>query len=438
MVKKTGLIFFMNNNPFTSKKFVAVWSKHHDDAKPAINFNFIKNLSFTKNKHFPLYINSGKNLTNAMHYSVSTLKEHHDYKNKVFLIYDVPSYFEITNNLGSHKSLKLKKIKQYKGYLANLKTYTNLETYINDNFSSRSNRVFKKCIKRLELSFNITYKMYYGDNLTKDEYDFIFDCFKTLLRKRYDEKQINNHFATDNKLNYLHELMHPLIQLKQASIFVIYNSNVPISISLNYNSDNILFGALTVFDTDYSKFNIGYIDIMKHLDWCLNQKIQIFDFSKGEFDYKKRWGNTEYDFEYHVFYDDKSLVSILIAYVVLAFFSFKQYLRRHHLDSLFHKVMFLLKGNKQKLSKKSLKTNIIPIKTLDEDDCLELIDIKDMPYTFLRKHVNDFLFKYEENQHDLKVFKLDNLVNAFVIKGKNNIEKIIFLVTLLNINTTLL
>jgi len=408
----------MKNNPFTSKEFTSIWSKYFNNSIPNRTFNFIEGLLFTKNKYLPLYINIGKNLTNGLSYKLKINES--DYKNKVFFIYDIPGYLNISNpKLGT---LKLKAINQYKGYLANLDDYTNLHDYIGDNFSSKSRGVFKKSAKKLEDSFNIKYKMYYGNNITKDEYDFIFDNFNRLLKKRYNEKQINNHYLSEKKWEYLKELVYPMVISKKATLFVIFDGNTPITISVNYIAENIDFGALTVFDTDYSKFNIGFIDIMKHLEWCIENNIQIFDFSKGDFDYKKRWGNKIYNFEYHLLYDSSSIIATLIAAFLAKYFTFKQILRNNNTHTRFHEMIFFLKKNNKKIYTKEF--HVIKEENNTTENNLSLLDFNTNEYAFLKKIVYDFLYRYSESINDVNVYLSSASDSIYFIKGKNNNLKV--------------
>lgn len=412
----------IKNNPFVSNEFVSVWLKHFNQKKASVSFNFIKDIAFVKNKYIPLYTNVGKNLTNGISYTLNTSSVN-DIKNKAFLLLDIPDYIETDTIINN--SLKVKKVRQYKGYLANLQDYTNIETYIKDNFSSKSKGVFAKCIRRLELSFNIKYTMYYGDNITKDQYNFIFKHFNKLLIKRYTEKQVSNHYLSPEKWNYLYELVYPMILAKKATLFVIFRDNVPITVSLNYISESTAFGALTVFDTNYSKFNIGFIDIIKHLEWCIKEKIQIFDFSKGDFDYKKRWGNTIYNFEYHIIYNPKSITSKIIAYGISKYFLLKQYLREQDLHTRFHKLTFFLKRGKKNISKNSGVT-ITPINDINSIGQLTELNFDNVNDSHLIELTYNFLFKYSESVNNVLIYKITGIDNSYLIAGKSKNEKITF------------
>lgn len=91
-----------------------------------------------------------------------------------------------------------------------------------------------------------------------------------------------------------------MILEKKASLFIIYDGEKPIGIMLNFMSNNILFGTMSVFDIAYAKYNVGSVNIMKLIEWCLNNHIKFLDFSKGHFDDKVRWTNVAYYFEYYI------------------------------------------------------------------------------------------------------------------------------------------
>ncbi len=67
-------------------------------------------------------------------------------------------------------------------------------------------------------------------------------------------------------------MAYPLILEKKASLFVIYNKETPMAITYNYHTEDTLIDAITVFDIDYSKFNIGYVNNLKLLNWCFDKR----------------------------------------------------------------------------------------------------------------------------------------------------------------------
>src|SRR5690606_33258209 len=295
-----------------------------NNGQSGVEFNFIKNLHFYKPGALPLYINAGRNHTKGISYILND-STHNDFRKKAFLVYDVPEFFNVNTSI-TNKRLKIHKIKQYKGFLIDLKAHKNFDEYMLSTFKKSSRYKLNKYKKRLELCFNIKYKMLYGKETPKEEYDFVFEKFKELLEKRFSEKKVNNNNLNPKEWNFYYDVVYPMILEKKASLFVIYDGDIPIGVTLNYFSEDTVFDAITVFDIDYAKFHLGSVTIMKLIEWTIDNKFRYFDFSKGYFDYKKRWANKEYDFEYHLYYDKSSILSSTLARSIASYFKFKQYL----------------------------------------------------------------------------------------------------------------
>ena len=119
----------MSSNPFTSSIFENSWTNYYNKHKKTQSLNFIEGVKFTKSSYFPLYINLGKNFTNGISYSINN--EASDYKGKVVLLYDVPSYFQLNN--AHHSNIVLKKVRQYNGFYADLKAFNGIDDVLNAN-----------------------------------------------------------------------------------------------------------------------------------------------------------------------------------------------------------------------------------------------------------------------------------------------------------------
>ncbi|ALM06778.1 hypothetical protein SB49_02375 [Sediminicola sp. YIK13] len=404
----------ITSNPFTSKTFSNIWLRHFGKNSSPIVFKSIEGISFVKS-WFPLvFVNTGQTHTKGVSYSIHQ-NEQVDLKNKVLLIYDVPTFFDLDFTT-LNGSLQLRKIKQYPGFLIHLDKYTDLGHYMSSSFSKSSRYKLNKYKKRLEESFEISYKMFLGD-ISKEKYDSVFDHFKILLEKRFLDKGITNNNLDTKEWNFYHEVAYPLILEKKASLFVIYEGITPIGVTLCYFSETILFDAITVFDIDYEKFHLGSVTIMKLIEWSLEHNIKVFDFSKGYFDYKKRWANEEYHFEYHVYHDSNLLKAKIISWCIFAFFSLKQKLRDKNVNEKLHKLRFLLEKNKAEVpTKPTYQFSEIQ----QELNQLELVDIdfKKPPYTFLTTLVFDFLYLTNEQLKHIKVQQVKNDYLQYIIKGK--------------------
>ncbi len=340
----------LEDNPYLSDEYTSVWLKHYHENKEAERFKFMDGVSFVKHKKFPLYINTGMNLTNGISYALNDGKEN-DFKGKVFLLYDIADYFKINPTI-TNRSLSLKKVKQYNGYLIKLDSYGSLDDYYRMNFSTKSRSQLKRKKRKLEDAFEISYRMHRNNDLTKDEFSNLFMSFNKLLKDRYDEKEVNNHYLTPAKWEYFEEVSYNLYCNNKASVFVAYDKDKPISISMNFTNGEVYFLVLPAFDINYSKYSLGLVSNIAQVEWCIENKVGTYDFSKGEFDYKKRFGNLEYGFDYHIFYDSKSLKATFTALVVYNFFRVKQFLRENEFHTKYHEAIFSIRNLFKKRTKK--------------------------------------------------------------------------------------
>jgi len=411
----------IKRNPFTSNLFVSKWLNHFNANRPSFAFNFIKGLTFFKPSFLPIYINTGRNLTKGISYSLNGQNDS-PFNKSVILIYDVPTYFELDNN-SCPENLKLHRIKQYPGYLIELERFDGLDDYMQTVFSKRSRYKLKKYQKRLELCYDINYKMFYGD-ISKREYDFIFDNFRKLLEKRFIDKQITNNNLHSEEWEFYYDVALPMILEKQASLFVVYEGSNPIGVSLNYFSENILFHAITVFDIDYSKFHLGKIALMNLLDWCFEKKVQYFDFSKGHFDYKTHWMNKAYDFEYHLYVDQSSIRSRIIAFFVKKYFELKQDLREKEFNKKLHQLTFAFQ-KKNTAAQAQVNYSFSEIEKEYKDSELLEIDILTKENLILKRIVNEFLYLNSEALKDLKILKVIESESKYIFKGKKNSKSLI-------------
>lgn len=414
----------MKSNPFTSDTYTTIWSKYFNESKPPISLDFIDNVKFIEHRFLPIHINVGKNLTKGINYNLNSAGQ--DYKGKTVLIYDVPEYFELEElNFDKNSTLKLKKLEQYKGFMMNLSDFSTHEEYINFKFNSKKRSEFRSIKRKLEECFDIKY--YFLDkNTTEEEYNEVFKHFYLLLSKRYSDKQTNLHHLSSNKWNFYKELVYKMLLEEKASMLVVYNESKPIGIALNYLGEDILFGAMTVFDLDYYKFSVGKIMILKTLEWCFKNKYQIFDFSKGEFAYKYDWSNSEYDFYYHIYYDLSSIKSRFFAKYLELIFRTKFYLRKKNFNSLYRKFLHLLKSKKSSDDNNFRKFTLGKYEKTILDEKFKKIDYLEEKYSFLLQPMYVFLFANPESSKNVSVYRSIASNNEYIIEGSKKSQKITF------------
>ena len=175
----------MKNNPFTSNTFVQKWLEHFDNEKSMICLNAIDGPVFIKKKG-RVYYNSGGNFTSQSYYQV-TPNSDVKLKKKVLIINNVPDYFKVPSSPEDFTS-KINIVREYIGYLINLKEYSSVEGYIKNRFDSKKRSQLRSNIKKLEKLHHITYKMYHGD-IDKKHYDLLLKSLHNMLAINTKEKK---------------------------------------------------------------------------------------------------------------------------------------------------------------------------------------------------------------------------------------------------------
>lgn len=396
------------DSPYNSTTFLNKWKHHFDAYDRQVKFPALVGPRFIKNGPFSSYKNTTANLTLQNQYKYVP-KHHKDFYNKLVIIYDVPDYLQDSDNTLTGRIKKIV-VKEYSGYLIDLKASNNLEFYLKNRFNSKNRSQFRSYIRKLENSFSVSYRMFYG-HIIKKEYDFLIQEFYNLSLKSFEFRKIKNRKLLPKNFNFLKDVVFELILEKKACLFVVYDGDKPIGICVNFITKEILFGDSTVYDLNYSKFNIGIIMLIKQIEWCIENKINFYDFSKGHFPYKEKWCNSIYSFEHHIIYDSNILTLCLKAHLIKSLLDFKQYLREHPLRNYLKQTIFISK--RKNIDNYQFIEN--PTEDLKNSNKVLLSD-----YSEITKPINDFLYSNIDKKADLKIFKLTDMKDTFHIKGKDN------------------
>lgn len=297
---------------------------------------------FLEKKIGPFYSSKISNLISSKKFSASQTFNSTIPQGE-FLVRDIPDYLELeTPSKPLH--LKVKKVKQYKGYLVNLESFNNLEDYLNNKLSKRNKKNLASKKNKLCKNHNISSQFYFGD-ISKKEYKRVFDSFYVLLENRFNEKKTYNRYLLDWQ-NIKHSTFQKILD-KKASLNVIYDNQKPIAITLNFHLCDIVFSHIQTYDINYSKYNMGDISMLNHLEWLLTNKIAVFDLSMGKTYYKEKWCNYEYSFLYHVFYKKNSLLSKIKVELIVQELKLLQFLRNKNIIGklfMFDKFLYTYKN----------------------------------------------------------------------------------------------
>lgn len=377
--------------------------------------------SLERNMPLPIYSKLENTITGA---SFNNKNDNSKYNKSVYCIYDFPDYLKGYIDDGSWKA---KIINTYEGSLILLKNYKNTEDYLRNKFSKDRLSKFRTYRQRLEICFNINYKVYFG-NIDKTEHEILFAEFREMTKKRFLEKKIQNHDL--QRWEIYKDVAYSSIKNKDAVLFVIYSDDKPISICLNFIKGKTIYGYLRAYDVDYSKFYLGYTDFIIQLNWCYENNFEVFDLLKGIYPYKLKIVDKQYYFQKHILYDSSSLiVSIVAKLLIFKTIIFKILLvalKKIKVNKLYYGFINYwyrvrkLKAEDRYLSSLHFKEEIGEIPS----ERVVAVDLKNPQFGFLKRAVYNFLYLNKESLNNVQVFKLDNEPESFIIKGKNKIEKI--------------
>lgn len=366
---------------------------------------------FVKHHTYPFSKTILNNTSNKQLNTLNSTKDSFKVKSKIHYINQIPPYITL-QQIDTYKSFKFK---LYQGYLVDIKQFDSIESYMNKQFGSKSRSKIRSYVKRLETCFDISYKMYFGE-INKNDYYNLFDALEIMIERRFVERG-DEHQAANDWL-YYRERFYELILNKKASLFVIYDNEKPIDINLNYHHDHVLINYIRAYDIDYSKFRLGYIDILKQLEWCFNNNHHIFDLCYGNLDYKKQWCNTVYTFENQILFYKKSIQNICIGNLIIAFYKLK--VKLHKKAKLHTKTNTIDTNQEQK--NEVINVNLIDLEAFTATQLHTVIDIETTSYAFLRKLVYEYLYLNFESKNNTTIFKVTTEPNSYIIAGKKSVK----------------
>lgn len=343
--------------------------------------------------------------------------------NTVYLVKYVPGYM-IPNLKTPFKAIKLF---ETKGYAICIEGITSVEEYLTIQLKHKHRASIINRKNRLEHHFNIRYEVYYNQ-ISKEIYSNLMSVLREFLVLRFEQRNETNERLLE--WDKFYELFFTLINNKRASFFAIYENDKPIALSLNYHLDKIFFGAISSYDIDYAKFGLGQILVFKRLEWCIQHKMDIFDMSMGNPNYKIKWCNTIYDFEHHIVYRFSSIPESFYARLIALRMSTKNYLKSKNAHILYRRIKTKL-GKKSKNGKKmnqtseSLMYRFEAVVDIQPYDNLTRIDFNTKPFAFLKRLICDFIYTTSEHISNIEIMEIEK-DKSYLIKGKTHAQKVIF------------
>jgi hypothetical protein len=177
-------------------------------------------------------------------------------------------------------------------------------------------------VQRLERNHDIRFETYFGA-LNEAKYKTLMETLKGFISVRFKGK-ISKHVAL-NRWGFYMDTVYEMILAKKASLFVIYELEKPIAISLHYHFKKILFTSIISFNANFHKYSLGRQMFVKQIAWCYNNNYQLLDMGWGSYDYKMKFSNAVYRYQTHVLYPKKSFRKKIIALCISWALMFKYY-----------------------------------------------------------------------------------------------------------------
>ncbi len=333
---------------------------------------------------------------------------------------DVPDYFSLDVDLEKFKCDRIT-IPLYEGFLIQLSQFENFEHYVTDKVKRARFSEIRRLEKKLHKCFDISYR-FYQDDIDSSTYSYLFKTLKSLTTKRFQEKGEQNY-----ELQYFESFekeILPLLQRKEAGIFVIYDGDKPISIRVDVHFQKIIYGLLRTYDTDYGKFGLGDIDMLENIRWGLGNNYLAIDLLKGYFEYKKKWCTNTYRYMHHIIYRKKPQTLIPKGRVLASRIRLRNRLlllaKSMRLGNLKRSVLKRMGGTSKKshdvlVEEWSTNTTTIPN--------LRLVDIESGECLKLRKPLYDFLYKENLKKSEMDIYIVGNHTSRIFVKAKQLSEK---------------
>lgn len=320
----------------------------------------------------------------------------------------VPSYINTELDLGS--DIVIKKVKTFPGSLIKLSAYESYEEYLKKNFAQKGRSHFIKSQNLLDECFTVRYKIYYG-SIEEEEYQIIFNAFEQMQAKRFEERGMRYH--TDPMLSEYRAKTLGLVRSKEACISVIYNGDTPIAISLNYILGKIIHGFTKTFDSAYSKFSLGHIELLNVIKWSFDEGFEVFDFMKGEYSYKNRFADTSYPFLLETIYHKKGTLNHIWGRSV--FLGLKLFYFIYHATRLVRSANTKRSRN---ISRNLLKVQKIPVDTDTTSVEEKRVHFDEIQSQYIQKAICDYCYRNREPMDSFKFYLKDDHIKMISMKEK--------------------
>lgn len=334
-----------------------------------------------------------------------------------YLLSDLPGYFR----LQTPSDIRAVSVDSYKGSYIRLTDYRDFDDYYRRKVSSKRRSTLNSHERRLRHCLDARHEIFFG-SISRKDYDALFAAFREMLERRFNQKGAFN--SDLRNWERYRESFYPLILRKQACISVIWHEDQPISFSVNLVHSQVMYGYLKSYDTDYSKFSLGFLEFNYLLKWAFTNGIKLFDLLKGQYEYKNKLTDGAYYFKRTVIYRKNSLLSALKAWYtaaqIKAVYAGVRFLKFFGVHVVVHK--FISYKEKILRRKGALRCrDSYTIRPAGQDpDPAALLPLESLhsAHRYLRKPLLEFLFRNREKFRGTAIYRTTSEGRNFLIRGE--------------------
>lgn len=245
---------------------------------------------------------------------------------KITIINCVPPYLSVNeDNLNDSYSCYSKSYRL--GFAMDLSESSSARDYLRNQVGKKTFKTLRQDLQRLECSYNIRFEIYNG-KIEKATYHFLMDKLEGYIKERFKGRK---HLALIRWKEYTDTAFDQIIA-KNASLFVLYEKDDPLAISLNYHYKNIFYSAITSFDQNFYRFSLGKQMFVKQIEWCYGRGYRLIDTGWGSLDYKIKFSNAVFRYQTHVLYPKKDYMKKVMAFILswLLFIKYHLVMVKYH------------------------------------------------------------------------------------------------------------
>jgi CelD/BcsL family acetyltransferase involved in cellulose biosynthesis len=243
--------------------------------------------------------------------------------------------------------------------------------------------------------------------------------FTTLIRGRFGELGIQNNIL--HLKEYYRELIFEMVNSKKGILQVLSCDNEPMAVTFSFLSKKNLFYAITTFNTDLRRYNVGHILVLNLLKWCYENDMEVLDFSKGDYEYKRRWANEEYTFENHILFDNRCVSCKVKGNILALYFRVKQALRNAGINTIYARLKFL---TKHKVQRQPVEYRYSDLQEIDLSQYTD-VSPSDSSYLDLRSAIFDILYSNPEPCQGVQLYRKNDNMREYALIGQNIKKRIL-------------